>query len=128
MDDEDYLTKLMFNMHVTKTQKTAFIHKVIFNHTEVDIEKLKYVNENENNLKEYAKLCFDEFISENAHLSKGSLHRDPIVWTNFGLNSIYNAYCTKQTTVVFSNGCCSRDNCPINIYYLIVLRNIMLKE
>jgi hypothetical protein len=127
---EDYLITLMFNMHVSQTAKKnpAFTHKVNINCSKLDIEKLKYVNENENNLKEYAKLCFDEFISENAHLSKGSLHRDPIVWTNFGLNSIYNAYCAKQNTVVFSNGCCSRDNCPINIYYLIVLKNIMLKE
>lgn len=127
---EDYLIKMMFDMHVSQTAKKnpAFTHTVNIDYTKLDIEKLKYINQNEINLKDYAKLCFDEFISENDHLSKGSLHCNPLIWTTFGLNSIYNAYCNKQNTVVFSNGCCSRDSCPINIYYLIVLKNIMLKE
>jgi hypothetical protein len=126
----DFLSKLLFDMHVSQSsqQNSPFPYKVEFDYTKLNIDKFNHVNMNENNLKDFAKICFDEFIKKNPDLPKGSVHMDHVIWTKFALKTIFDTFCSKTNSIYFSNGCCSRNNCPINIYYLIVLENIMLND
>ena len=121
--------KILFDVHVSQTTNVSpFPINVEFDYNKFNYEKYKFITENNDNYNNFAKTCFDIFLKKNPNLPKGSVHVDHIVWTKFAIKSIIESYNSKKNIITFPNGCCSINNCPINIYYLIVLENIMLNE
>ena len=126
----DNLSKLLFNMHVSQTAQeiSPFKQSVDYDYTKFNIEKFNHINQNENNLNNFAKICLDEFNLKYSDLQKGSLHINYVSLTKFSLNSIINKYNSNNNTIFFENGCCSNDNCLINLYYVIVFNNVMWND
>lgn len=98
--------------------------------TSLDIDKFnkeKYIQISKSNeeFNKFVKVCFDDFVSTNPNILRGSVHLNPHIWTKFALKTIGLGYKNKESKIMFPNGCCSKGiNCPINLFYFIVLKNI----
>ncbi len=125
----DSLLNTLYQVHIhqTEAKPSPFPFEYSFDYTTLDINKFKHITSSTEDFNNFVKICFDEFKNNNPNIPYGSLHINPSIWTSFALEAIQNAYNEDDTIIIFPNGCCSlKDNCPINIFYLIVLKNILL--
>lgn len=127
----DFLLNMMLQVHIQHTNlaNSPFPYKINFDYENVDESKLLLMTKSTDELNNFVKICFDEFVLTHPNILKGSIHINPLIWTKFALKSISQTYKDKQSEITFPNGCCSQNsNCPINMFYLVVMKNIMLKK
>ena len=74
-------------------------------------------------LDSFAKSCFDDFKIKHNNIDFGSVHYNYLIWVHFALITIKNN--NNLTKISFPNGCCSKNDCPINLMYEIVLTKLM---
>ena len=81
-------------------------------------------------LDNFVDLYFDEFKQKYPNQPIGSVHVNQMVWTFFALKVIAQGYKNEEENkIIFPNGCCSQGSkCPINMFYLIVLKNILIQS
>lgn len=123
------LLNLMYSMHVQQTmlENSPFPFEVEFDSNLFD--KNKYIELSKSNQKfnDFVSDCFDKFKTKY-DCPIGSVHLHPDTWAKFALKAIVTAWKNKSDKIIFPNGCCSVENCPINNYYLIVLNNLSLEN
>ena len=127
---ENHLLNIMFEMHVQQTglSNPPFKFVLDFIPSTFDLEKFNAITSSELELNSFSKSCFEIFKSKYKTIPFGSVHLNQVIWTKFALKSIILSYIDKSTTVTFPNGCCSNvNNCPINLFYSIVLQNLILE-
>ncbi len=122
------ILNLMYMTHVQQTSlpNPPFIHNLWFNYELVNKTKYKSLS-SEENLDEFVKVCYEKYKERNPNHKLGSLDQNPKTWAKFALKAIVTAYKAKSDTVNFPNGCCSIDECPINLFYKVVLEEICLE-
>jgi len=123
--DGDFLLGLLCQTHILATRSKTFSQTVPFERNRINITKLQSLN-NASDFKAFVSTCFAQHKNEHPNVEKGSLHLVPELWTEFALTSITEALDNEENTISFPNGCCSSLECPIHLYYLIVLKNVML--
>jgi hypothetical protein len=127
--DGNFLLNILCQTHIQQTnlEIPPFSFTVDFNPDLLDKEKYQSVSKNPEELKKFVKECMDMFLEKNPGIPKGSVHLRPDVWVKFALKTIAIGYKNKQTKITFPNGCCSLGiECPINMFYCVVLEKIML--
>ncbi len=123
----DYLMEMLYQTHVHCTKEPTFTFELPF--TKELFNKTKYINlvKDSNNLDEFVNKCYTKYQERFSNNLKGTLDLNPKTWTRFGLVAITNSYKSNSNTVVFPNGCCTQQKCPINQFYQIVLEEICLE-
>lgn len=122
------LVGILYSAHVQQTAQPnpPFSHNLSFNYEKINKTKYKSLG-TEQNLNDFVNVCFEKYKQRNPNHRTGTLDRNLKTWTKFALKSIVNAYKAKTDIIIFPNGCCSLENCPINLFYEIVLEEICLE-
>ena len=124
--DGDFLLGLLCQTHILETRAKTFSQTVTFDRNQIDMIKLQSLN-NSSDFSVFVASCLTQHKNENPNVKRGSLHLIPELWTEFALTSIMDAIDKEQNEITFPNGCCNSLECPIHLYYLIVLKNVLLK-
>ncbi len=120
---------ILYSAHVQQTllPNPPFSYTLPFNYELVNKDKYKSLRIEEN-LDEFVKMCMNKYKDRYPSLPVGSVDYNPKIWTKFALKSIATTYKSKNTTITFPNGCCSKEEeCPINLFYEIVLEELCLE-
>jgi hypothetical protein len=122
------ILKMLYNMHVSITlNKPPFTH-IIKNLSNDDIDLNKLNSINNDNIISFSKICFEKFVERYPRCLKGSVHVNSYVWTEIAIKTLKTNITNKKENIfVFPNGCCSLNKCSINLYYEIVVEEL-LKE
>jgi acetyltransferase-like isoleucine patch superfamily enzyme len=120
--DPNFLVGILFQTHQQFTLTQPFVQHPIKN--------LEKINENEEQIKNiiksfqqkeqfetFSKKCLEDLNKLN--LPYGTAHYGYQFWVNVAIVSIY-----KEEASI-PNGCCSTENCSINILYDIVCDNLI---
>lgn len=127
--DSKYFVELLYETHKSQTSisNPPFSYAVNFDSTKFNKEKYILISKSTDELDKFVNDCFIEFTTKHPNIPNGSVHINPKTWTKFALKTIALGYKNTLTVLVFPNGCCSQGSqCPINIFYQIVLDNIMV--
>lgn len=118
------LIGILFQTHYacTISNPPAFTFKTKISADKIDQEKLKNAMENKENMNKFVELCINKFKTKYPNALYGSVQYNPTVWTEIALKTIKN---NNNKYLIFPNGCCTIDNCPINNFYLIVAEELM---
>ena len=122
---------LLYNIHVGQTSLPDPPFKLIipFNISQFDIVKMNLITSSKEEFDKFVEECAEQFISIHANLSVGSVHLNPCVWTQFAIKTIEQGISSQSDQLIFPNGCCSKElECPINMYYRIVLSNLLIQN
>ncbi len=125
----NYLVNILCQAHIEQTNLPSppFSYRVEFNPETLNKDKYKLISGSNEELEKFVSECFKEFLNSNPNIRFGSVHTNPKIWTKFALKTIAIAYKNSQNNVVFPNGCCSKGvECPINVFYGVVLKNIII--
>lgn len=127
--DSNYLLNLLYSTHVQQTllPNPPFSLTTEFNPELFDKDKYIELSHSEQKFNNFVLDCFEQFKIEY-NCAFGSVHLHPETWTKFALKAIVTTWKNNSNQIIFPNGCCSNESCPINNYYLIVLDNLMLKN
>lgn len=125
--DGDFLLGILCQVHIQNTRSKTFSQTVTFERNLINLNKLQSLN-NSSDFNAFVATCLAQHKNENPNIKKGSLHLFPELWTEFALESITEALDTENNEILFPNGCCSSLECPIHLYYLIVLRNVLISS
>ncbi len=120
---------IMYSAHLQQTSSVnpPFSYSLPFNHQLINKDKYKSLR-TEDKLDEFVQRCMSKYKERHSSQPIGSVDYNPKTWTKFALKSIATTYKTKEETIVFPNGCCSREeHCPINLFYEIVLEELCLE-
>ena len=125
------MLNLLLQVHIKQTNLSnpPFFFECEFDYNKLDKEKYIQITKSKE-LDYFVDLCFNEFKQTYPNLPIGSVHINPMIWTKFALKVIVQGYKNKEKNkIIFPNGCCSQGfKCPINIFYLIVLKNILIQN
>lgn len=125
------LLNMLLECHIqqTKLEPPPFYFETDFDPDCLDTQKYLLISNSDEDMDKFINNCMLEFNTDNPDILFGSVHLNPQIWTNFALRTIINSYKLKQNKIKFPNGCCSQgESCPINKYYLVVLKNLTLKK
>lgn len=132
MYSSNSMLNLLLQVHIQQTNlpNPPFSFECEFDYNKFDKEKYTLITKSNEELDNFVDLCFNEFNQTYPNLPIGSVHINPITWIKFALKVIALGYKNKETNkILFPNGCCSQGpKCPINMFYLIVLKNIMIQN
>ncbi|GAG34923.1 unnamed protein product, partial [marine sediment metagenome] len=127
--DMDF-TKILFQMHVSQTmsEKPPFTHAI--NGVEVgdlNIGKLRTLNNN--NVEAFSKICYKIFKERYPRCLKGSVDIDPLIWVRIALNHLIKKIHEQDKDMfVFPNGCCTHEHCSINLFYEIIVEELLTNK
>lgn len=123
----NFLLNILLQTHIqqTKLDNPPFCLETEFDPNKLNTAKYSLISKSNDELNKFVNECMSEFNSTYPNIPYGSVHLNPHVWTKFALKTIVTGYKSKQHMIKFPNGCCSQGlKCPINMYYMIVLKNI----
>lgn len=129
--EPNFLLNILLQTHIQQTglENPPFCFEVQFEPSTLDLEKYSLISKSKTELNKFVDECMNEFNLTYPNVPVGSVHLSPYVWTKFALKTIALGYKSKSSTLIFPNGCCSRGPaCPINMYYLIVKKNIQITK
>ena len=114
---------MLYTTHVMQTlsQTPPFTHKVMYETNTINSFLLDNLFNDEAMFNSFATSCFDDFKTEYPKISFGSVHHNHITWVKIALNTIKK---NKSNIILFPNGCCSQNNCQINLMYEMVLKKL----
>jgi len=124
---------ILYQMHVSQTQLESppFTHQI--NNVEfedLDMDKLRTLDNN--TFKSFSDECYKIFKDRYPRCLKGSVDVNPHIWTSVVLNHLINKISTTlrgqfkdQYMFVFPNGCCTQGHCSINLFYEIVIEELL---
>jgi len=122
--------EILYNMHVNLSfsDNPPFTHIKGFDKDKIDLELMNKLSD-DNMLKKFSAKCLKSFKKKYPSMAFGSVHHNSVPWTAFAYNAIAKKMNdeSKDTTITYPNGCCSKKDCPINLFYDIVHDTILSK-
>ncbi len=124
---------ILYQMHVSQTQLESppFTHQI--NNVEfedLDMDKLRTLDNN--TFIPFSEECYKIFKERYPRCLKGSVDVNPHIWTSVVLNHLINKISTTlrgqfkdPDMFVFPNGCCTQGHCSINLFYEIVIEELL---
>jgi len=121
--------KILFEMHVSNTmlETPPFTHTITgIEPSELDFDKINSFNND--TVKTFSEECYKIFKKRYPRCLVGSVDSNPHIWVVIALNHfIKKLHEQRQDIFVFPNGCCIREHCSINLFYEIIVEEL-LKE
>ncbi len=127
--------RLLFQMHVSNTilETPPYTHTI----TGVEISEIDFsiidLFDNDT-VRSFTDECYRIFRERYPRCLKGSVDADPYVWSAIALNNLVNNVKSHEQeqmqledVFVFPNGCCTLKHCSINLFYEIIIEQL-LKE
>lgn len=128
--DPRFFVNMLCQMHVTQTTSDSppFTFSTDVTTDKLSKDKLTQIIKDQCSLNQFVKLCMEKFTEKYPTQPYGSVHCDPTSWTKIALSTIHKFLRENNSSVkiVFPNGCCTVNDCPINKFYLIVMNEVML--
>ena len=116
---------ILFEAHKEMTRKRVFTFTI-----EECVRSLYDINDIKDiNKEELSKKAFSEFCNKNEGRMIGSVHQNPLFWTEVFITD-FCKFLNDDTIekLQIANGCCTKVDCPLNIFYLILYSLISCKE
>lgn len=127
-----FLVKMLCEMHVSlsNSDEPPFTHEKKFDKEKVNYEILEKIK-NEDSLANFALECLETFNKKYPHIPFGSVHNNPSAWIVFVMNAIVKKINEdnklNNNIIIYPNGCCTKKDCPINLFYDMV-HDILLSK
>ncbi len=130
---------ILYQMHVSQTQLESppFTHQI--NNVEfedLDMDKLRTLDNN--TFIPFSEECYKIFKERYPRCLKGSVDVNPHTWTSVVINHLYHkifiggidpptlrGQFKDPDMFVFPNGCCTQGHCSINLFYEIVIEELL---
>ena len=124
------MVNMLCQMHVsqTLTMPPPFTFSMRVTIDKLSENKFIEVTKNKDSFDKFVKLCMDKFNEKYPTQPYGSVHCNPVIWTNIALSTIQKFFRgnISATEILFPNGCCTVPDCPINKYYAVVLNELIM--
>ena len=119
--------RVLFHMHLSQTvsENPPFTHTITgIKNDNININKLySFTNET---VKTFSEECYKIFTDRYPRCLKGSVDADPHIWTIIAVRHLkQKIYENSPAVFVFPNGCCNRDICSINLFYEIIVEELL---
>lgn len=124
--DPNYFLQLMFNMHVNCTLNDPIIYNEVKLNKKINKDKLLGVYNDGNINDKFCDECYQMYKSEHLKLFKGSVDINPFTWVKICLEYSIKAMNNNDEKIKIPNGCCNMDQCPIKLFYEIIVKNILI--
>ena len=117
-------------MHVnlSNSDTPPFVHIKEFDKKKINYDLMDKIK-NEETQKIFSMECLELLKKRHPNIPFGSVHYNPVTWVVVVYNTIVKKLNdeTKNNTISYPNGCCSKKDCSINLFYDIVHENIFDK-
>jgi hypothetical protein len=122
--------KMLYTIHAnfSNIDKSPFPHIKDFSKEKIDYELINTLK-NEDELTNFSTSCFEQFKLAYPSTPFGSVHYNHLTWTEFAYNTIVKRIndASESNTISYPNACCTKTDCPINLFYDIVHAKIFTK-
>jgi hypothetical protein len=122
--------EILYNMHVnlSTSDRPPFTHIKNFNKEKINHELMRKIK-NEDALKIFSTECLESLKKKYPNVLFGSVHYNPMIWVKIAYNTIMKKINdrSENNTISYPNGCCTKEDCTINLFYDIVHENIFNK-
>jgi len=122
--------RTLFHMHLSQTitEKPPFTHTITgIQNNNLDITKIcSFTNET---VKTFSEECYNIFTERYPRCLKGSVDADPHIWTIIAVGHLrQKLYEDSPNVFIFPNGCCNRHICSINLFYEIIVEELLIDK
>ena len=122
--------RALFHMHLSQTiaEKPPFTHTITgIEKKHLDITKIGFFT-NET-IKTFSEECYNKFTERYPRCLKGSVDADPHIWTIIAVRHLrQKLYEDSPNVFIFPNGCCNRHICSINLFYEIIVEELLIDK
>lgn len=120
-----FLQDLLCKMHIQQScsENPPFCHVCSIDRSKENTVWLNSLLLNEDLFSEFANSCFEEFKTLYPDLPRGSVHLAPRAFVFLCIRSIL---VSSGEHVSFPNGCCNKIDCPMNLFYDLVLKKALM--
>ena len=119
--------RILFQMHVSQTISAVppFTHTINgIETTDLNMDKMNSLTND--TVKAFSEECYKKFTERYPRCLKGSVDTDPLIWTIIAVRHLSLKIHEQSPDVfVFPNGCCTRDICSINLFYEIIVEELL---
>lgn len=126
------LVGMLYNMHIklSNDNNPPFTHKKEFDKKKINCELMKTL-QNRDTLKNFSIECIKLLKEKHPQMLTGSVHYCPISWVVLAYNTVVNKLQknldTKNDIILYPNGCCSKNDCSINLFYDVIHERLFTK-
>ena len=112
---------ILFEMHIRQTTQKNPPYKYIVDNISVEEFDLSKINSiTHENIDTFSKHCYSEYKNKYPDTLYGSVDINPKFWTQVVILNF-----KKENPFEFPNGCCNQKSCSINLFYEIVLKQLL---
>ena len=113
---------ILFQMHVQQSISESPPFKINIENISIDDLDFSKINSFTNeNIYDFSRHCFDIYKKRYPNSLYGSVDINPTIWTQILIRNL-----SKIKPFELPNGCCNQPSCSINMFYKIILEELLI--